>query len=281
MVRKSLGFALCAFLLTACGGSDGDNAKDEVVTLPPTPPVAENVLPSVFAGVDFEVSEEQSVSLIGEVSDEDGVIESLVWVQEGGPDVDFTVEGVNLSFVAPIVPEETQLTFKLSATDDEGGVSSDVVVIKVKKLVIESVAQAIDVLERRGELTVLDRTASLGGVDDNNDGIRDDIYSFVVALPLETAKRNSLLQLAQAFQSIQTRDIENPSVLSEVDSDIVAGVVCNSIAFDNPTLDSSYGRKIRNFTANTYERAERFARYNALMNGSVTRLPEDSEVECK
>ena len=81
--------------------------------------VANNVLPTVTAA--FEAAAEKSdVTLTAVAADSDGEITSYSWTQTAGTPVTLTgADTATLSFTAPSVTEDTELTFSLSVTDDD------------------------------------------------------------------------------------------------------------------------------------------------------------------
>lgn len=94
---------------------EGDQTASADVTVN----VANNVLPTVTAA--FEAAAEKSdVTLTAVAADSDGEITSYSWTQTAGTPVTLTgADTATLSFTAPSVTEDTELTFSLSVTDDD------------------------------------------------------------------------------------------------------------------------------------------------------------------
>lgn len=94
---------------------EGDQTASADVTVN----VANNVLPTVTAA--FEAADEKSdVTLTAVAADSDGEITSYSWTQTAGTPVTLTgADTATLSFTAPSVTEDTELTFSLSVTDDD------------------------------------------------------------------------------------------------------------------------------------------------------------------
>lgn len=89
-------------------------------------------LPEVSAGADQAVNEGETVNLAGSASIENGTISSYLWEQIAGTSV--TLQSPNqasTSFVAPFVAVNDTLTFRLTATDDQGESNSDTMQVVV------------------------------------------------------------------------------------------------------------------------------------------------------
>ena len=107
-------------------------AVTRTVVVKPVP----NVAPTVDAGTDQTVNEQTTVSLSGTAADTDGTIASYVWTQvvvANEPTVRLTNANLaEASFLAPDVSANTELTFKLTVTDDDGATAEDTVKVLVK-----------------------------------------------------------------------------------------------------------------------------------------------------
>jgi len=102
-----------------------------------------NMAPVADAGEDVAANELSVVTLAGSGYDPDGFIVSYAWKQIDGPDV--VLENSNeatVSFSAPAVSELTELTFKLTVTDDDDVTASDEVVVIVNNINVVPVANA-------------------------------------------------------------------------------------------------------------------------------------------
>src|SRR3989442_6321666 len=97
-----------------------------------------NQPPVAVAGPDQTVDEGALVTLNGTgSSDKDGVIVSFAWHQESGPAVSLTNPSTaSLIFSAPLVDADTNLTFRLTVTDNNSSSSTDDVIIKVNNIVV-------------------------------------------------------------------------------------------------------------------------------------------------
>ena len=117
--------ATLTFLLTV---TDGGNNNDT-----DTVEVHVNNAPTANAGADQEVNEDDSVELNATASsDTDGGTISYAWSQTEGPSV--SIDGnttAEATFTAPQVTQDTNLTFNLTVTDDDGASNTDSVIITI------------------------------------------------------------------------------------------------------------------------------------------------------
>jgi len=92
-----------------------------------------NISPVAVAGDDRSATVASLVILNGANSyDDDGTIATYLWEQVGESNIGISqAHTSNAQFTAPIVSAITQLTFKLTVTDNEGASDSDVIIITV------------------------------------------------------------------------------------------------------------------------------------------------------
>ena len=135
--------AASQIFISACGGGGGDSDKVEkpaVVettspTTPsnPTPPA--NVAPTVDAGSNQSVDQQENVSLSASASDSDGSIASYQWSQISGQSVTLNnATSAQASFTAPDLadPETAEsFEFEITVTDDDGATATSQVSVTV------------------------------------------------------------------------------------------------------------------------------------------------------
>ena len=91
-----------------------------------------NIRPTADAGVDQSVDEQTLVILTGSGTDSDGASVSYRWSQTAGPRVRLDKANTRrASFTSPTLVAQTNLTFKLTITDDDGASATDSVVVSV------------------------------------------------------------------------------------------------------------------------------------------------------
>jgi hypothetical protein len=112
------------FRLTARDNFGGLGFDDVVVQV-------NNAQPIVTIGGTQSVAAGAGVTLAGSAVDSDGTITSYVWTQTGGGPVSLTgTTGNTSSFAAPSASSSSTLTFRLTATDNDGGIgAADVIVV--------------------------------------------------------------------------------------------------------------------------------------------------------
>ena len=95
--------------------------------------VVKNIKPEANAGKNQIAVEGSQVILDGSKSkDRDGKIESYHWQQVTGPSIPLDkANDIKMSFISPLVNQDTMLVFKLTATDDRGGSDSAITAVRV------------------------------------------------------------------------------------------------------------------------------------------------------
>src|ERR671923_1953606 len=125
-----------------------------------------NQLPTADAGSDFSVNEGTTgVQLQGSGSDPDGTISSYKWeqvVSGSEPTVTLTDENTaTAKFDAPSVSTNTELTFKLTVTDNDGATATDSVKVTINNENQPPTANAgSDQTVNEGDTVALDGSAS-------------------------------------------------------------------------------------------------------------------------
>jgi neutral ceramidase len=96
-------------------------------------PAPGNEAPQVSAGAAQVVASGATVTLSGTAVDPDGTVASVLWTKVSGPEVVLqNPNQLTATFVAPEVLENTELLFRLSATDNEGATSSATTTVTVE-----------------------------------------------------------------------------------------------------------------------------------------------------
>lgn len=154
----------------AVTNENGASATDIVdVTIIPV-----NALPEANAGNNRQVYEEIRVNLQGSGTDNDGNIAAYQWRQLSGVEVEISAaNAAHAEFTSPPVQDEKTLTFELSVTDNEGGVSTDIVEIGVVPVTLEPIQYTAEFddhiyLDFPSAIQRLDNDGTVIGPNDEN-----------------------------------------------------------------------------------------------------------------
>lgn len=245
-----------SFQITA---TDNEGVTDSDVVVVTVDPV--NASPLVSAGTDQGVDEFETVSLSGSASDSDGSVASMQWVQLSGATVTLTnADQTTASFQAPETLSVSQeLSFEITAIDNEGATDSDVVVVTVNPVNATPVVSAgtdQNVDEQQGVF--------LSAVASDSDGFINSIeWVQISGPPVALSDRNIL------DTQFTSPDVSQPTELAfeifatdnegETQSDIVSIFVSASFNVHGifPPVDTAYSGddidvtgRIDNFSGN-------------------------------
>ncbi|PZO12769.1 MAG: hypothetical protein DCF26_18225 [Burkholderiales bacterium] len=143
-----------------------------------------------------------------------------------------------------------------------------------------TLAQQIDMLEKTGQLPMLDRSNDIKGPDTNNNGIRDDIDAWITAQPITDAQKKAAQQMARVQQAKILVDLSDKSALQMLGDQSMRAVSC-LVDVSKPNNQQGYDLidKVEALTANTRERAKQYLAYNRAVSGSSGRLPKGNTCE--
>lgn len=83
-----------------------------------------NSSPTITLAGPTQAMQNESVTLTATAQDSDGSITSINWQQTNGPVVDFTQTSSSITFNAPTVAENTNITFLVTVTDNDSATNS-------------------------------------------------------------------------------------------------------------------------------------------------------------
>ncbi len=133
---------------------------------------------------------------------------------------------------------------------------------------------------------LLDRSDSLTGLDENNNGIRDDIDAFINLLEISEPVRNALKQNARNYQEnlyydFSDRTDENYSKAYDISKKHLKVIACSGFV-GIPVQDSTnIGKTFTALTYNTKARTLGYLAYNRILDGSTWTLLPDEEQYCE
>ncbi|TMO81262.1 DUF1800 domain-containing protein [Pseudoalteromonas sp. S3776] len=126
MYYKSVLLASSALLLSACGGSGGDD----------TPTVNSNKIPTLsVSNIPGELKKGQTIELTATASDEDGTISSVIWQQTAGITLlSEPLEALSTRLTIPAAQSYAPITysFSVTATDNEGATRTQTITFVAK-----------------------------------------------------------------------------------------------------------------------------------------------------
>ncbi|WP_332745758.1 hypothetical protein [Hydrogenophaga sp.] len=143
-----------------------------------------------------------------------------------------------------------------------------------------TLAQQIDMLEKTGQLPLLDRSKDLRGPDADNNGIRDDIDAWITAQPITDPQKKAAQQMARVQQAKILVDLSDKSALQMLGDQSMRAVSCLVDVF-KPDVQkgSDFRGHLEAMMANTKERAKQYLAYNRAVSGSSGRLPKGNTCE--
>jgi hypothetical protein len=141
--------------------------------------------------------------------------------------------------------------------------------------------ELIEELENQGAIPLLDRTTTLGGIDENPaNGIRDDIEDYI---DVHYAKQiNPARQLAAALQASLLVDRTDAKALGDVALQIARAVDCvdrSGFKIKNKPDDPDILDELQALTANTRMRMIAYMLFNQALDGTLS-FPLEGEVVC-
>jgi len=138
-----------------------------------------------------------------------------------------------------------------------------------------TLSEQIQTFEASGRLSALDRSSGLRGPDRDDNGIRDDIDAWIMALPVTDQQKKAAQQMARVHQAEILVDLNDKDTLQALGDQSMAAVKCLRVSF-MPDFQKGYdlGSQIEAMTANTRARARQYLAYSRAVSGSSGRLPE-------
>ena len=128
--------------------------------------------------------------------------------------------------------------------------------------------QTIQALQAAGKLPVLDVTSSLTGTDSDNNGVRDDLDTYIGGRTDTAIQKKALTQLAAAIQTTLTVDTTSASALAAVSLALNRADTCiwQQYKGNHPTLQAN---TMEELSINTQTRLIAYEKYNAARNGAA------------
>jgi hypothetical protein len=136
-------------------------------------------------------------------------------------------------------------------------------------------------LEASKQIPTLDRTETLAGIDDNNNGVRDDIESYINSLPLDSGQRIALFEKAKILNQTLLVNKNNRVLVQDIANKNGLLISCFFYKYDNnPIANLNVAQillKIESMTSNTKIRLREYLLYNKSLDGTTSSLVEGLE----
>lgn len=137
-------------------------------------------------------------------------------------------------------------------------------------------AQKIEKMERSGEIPRLDRTDTIGGIDTDNNGVRDDIDEYIKKTYPSAVQQKALLQYARSLQkSLLLEDKQDLIAVKAVTNEKARAISCISLKVPggkSPNGDRVV-QEILSLHTNTKKRLEEYWKLDIALNGTTITLP--------
>lgn len=131
-------------------------------------------------------------------------------------------------------------------------------------------------LELSGKLPALDRSADILGLDENNNGVRDDIDAYIDRAYPQPEQHAATIQNAKVLQKYMVVDITNDTELRKLLKESHRAINCAFDRFDGypEVLD-----KLEAMTANTKQRLLAYLAVSKAANGMAFGLESGDTCE--
>ncbi|MGE3609902.1 MAG: hypothetical protein AB7I27_09985 [Bacteriovoracaceae bacterium] len=134
---------------------------------------------------------------------------------------------------------------------------------------VKSAKEAIESLEKSGDLPKLNRDDSLQGPDLNHNDVRDDIEDIINKLPDTLTQKKALMRLSASItKAMITTDKSAADSISHAS-------MCIAAAYPEAEVVKSKKRSdmVRAYTLNTTNRIKAYDKFSTAMNGMSFKLP--------
>lgn len=139
----------------------------------------------------------------------------------------------------------------------------------------QTVASALSLLEDSGQIPRLDTSASLAGTDDDGNGVRDDVDSYIDSLLDSSAQKGALRQISKAYtMALLAGSSEDSTELRNTSIKLMNGIHCLWDTYDSSLASDRLG-DIRKVNVNTVERFKAFMEFSRKISGWSVRLPRE------
>jgi predicted small secreted protein len=128
-------------------------------------------------------------------------------------------------------------------------------------------------LEENGIVPKLDRSDDIAGPDNDHNGIRDDVDEYIDSHYTDVKRRKAAQQLARMYQDMLTVDKSDRDKAKEISRRGMLAIHCGN------SVDVGLYDTIKPLVLNTRKRVKEFYKYDSLLDGTTTTLPEGDTCE--
>lgn len=143
--------------------------------------------------------------------------------------------------------------------------------------------QQISALETAGSIPNLERGTSVAGTDENNNGIRDDVETYIANTYSGSAQQAAARQFAGVMQAAMLVDKGDASAVKAMAVRSSRGVNCLYSRFDGRNNGGKSAaqvvQEIRAISTNTKPRLLAYLAYAKALDGTAGSLPEGDTCE--
>lgn len=137
-----------------------------------------------------------------------------------------------------------------------------------------SFAAGLQSMSVQNAIPELDTTETLGGIDADADGLRDDVKIWIDTLDVDDNQRQLVIDNAKAIQTIMLVDLKDKLAVKNVATNSILSVVCMVNGFkEDPASANTIRRNIETYTANTASRHNKYVSYNMAISTAAPKIP--------
>ena len=140
---------------------------------------------------------------------------------------------------------------------------------------VTTIEQAIMAAESNGSIPRLNHDNTITGPDKDNNGIRDDIDTYIATLPYTEVQKKAIQQNARALNTTLTVDKTDKTALTDVSTKLVRSIECLHHQFLPETNDASkMFADNQKMIVNTKNRFLEYEKFNSALSGTTWTLPD-------
>ena len=164
------------------------------------------------------------------------------------------------------------VTTVLTACGGSTGIAS----ILLTSPTVRTTAEAINLADKNGALPALNRDSTdstVAGLDANANGVRDDLDTYIAALPDTNLQKSALSQMSASLGKAMLVDTTNQSAMLAASKEIAAAAACLYARYDS-SVASNKSKNMKKLTINTRIRFNAYDKFNAALNGTTFAIPQ-------